>query len=278
MTVSTTEVDRTISKPAIAGEYVRWSVPNWMITTISVIIAVGIWEYFGRSANPLLGTYPSAILVASKDMLLDGRLLTAFIQSSQPFAAGYAAAAIIGIPVGLLLGRYRVLEAGFGIYVTAGYATPLIALVPLMILWFGLGFMVKAVIVFLLSFFPICLNTWFGVKAVPKTLIEVGKAFCAPQTQIMRGIVLPATIPYIMAGLRLGIGKAVIGIVIAEFQTAISGLGGIIITSANAFRTAEMFVPIVLIMVLAVALTALVGWLEKIVAPWQSEIAGNDAP
>ncbi len=93
----------------------------------------------------------------------------------------------------------------------------------------------------------------------------------------MRGIVLPATIPYIMAGLRLGIGKAVIGIVIAEFQTAISGLGGIIITSANAFQTAEMFVPIVLIMVIAVALTALVGWLEKIVAPWQSEIAGHDA-
>ena len=274
--MTTTEAGRTVSKTS-AGDNVRWSMPGWMITSISVIIAVALWEYFGRNANPLLGTYPSAIFVAFLDMMRDGRLLQAFIESSQPFAAGYIAAAIIGIPVGLLLGRYRFLESAFGIYVTAGYATPLIALVPLMILWFGLGFMVKAVIVFLLSFFPICLNTWFGVKAVPKTLIEVGTAFCAPQTQIMRGIVLPATIPYIMAGLRLGIGKAVIGIVIAEFQTAISGLGGIIITSANAFQTAEMFVPIVLIMVIAVALTALVGWLEKIVAPWQSEIAGHDA-
>src|SRR3546814_3106979 len=98
-------------------------------------------------------------------------------------------AAIIGIPFGLLLGRYRILESTVGIYVTAGYATPLIALVPLMILWFGLGFMVKAVIVFLLSFFPICMNTWFGVKAVPKTLIEVGTAFSAPQTAILRGII-----------------------------------------------------------------------------------------
>jgi len=258
--------------------YNRWSMPTWMITTVSVMIAIAIWEYFGRGANPLLGTYPSAIVVASKDMTLSGRLLTALLESGKPFLAGYAAAAIIGIPVGLLLGRYRFLEAGLGIYVTAGYATPLIALVPLMILWFGLGFMVKAVIVFLLSFFPICLNTWFGVKAVPKTLIEVGTAFCAPQSEILRGIVLPATIPYIMAGLRLGIGKAVIGIIIAEFQTAISGLGGIVIKSANGFRTAEMFVPIVLIMVIAVALTELVGWFERRVAPWQSEIAGQDAP
>ncbi len=255
----------------------RWSVPAWMITTISVIIALLIWEYFGRHANPLLATYPTAVLAAARNMFNDGRLLSALLESSQPFVVGYIAAAVLGIPVGLLLGRYRLIEAGFGIYVTAGYATPLIALVPLMILWFGLGFAVKAVIVFLLSFFPICLNTWFGVKAVPKTLIEVGTAFCAPQSQIMRGIILPATTPYIMAGLRLGIGKAVIGIVIAEFQTAISGLGGIIITSANAFRTAEMFVPIVLIMVIAVVLTELVGSLERIVAPWQSEITGQDS-
>ncbi|WP_085586573.1 ABC transporter permease, partial [Thalassospira mesophila] len=197
--------------------------PGWVITTLSVIIALLIWEYFGRQSNPLLGTYPTAIFKAFVEMLGDGRLVSAFIESGKPFAAGYAAAAIIGIPVGLLLGRYRFMEAAFGIYITAGYATPLIALVPLMILWFGLGFTVKAVIVFLLSFFPICMNTWFGVKAVPKTLIEVGTAFCASQGAIMRGIVVPATIPYIMAGLRLGIGKAVIAIVIAEFQTAVSG-------------------------------------------------------
>lgn len=253
------------------------TVPAWVITTISVAIATGLWEFFGRDVNPLLGTYPSAIIKAFFSMLQTGRLQDALIQSSQPFIVGYIVAAIVGIPVGLLLGRYRILESALGIYVTAGYATPLIALVPLLILWFGLGFMVKAVVVFLLSFFPICINTWFGVKAVPKTMIEVGTAFCASQTAIMRGIILPATIPYIMAGLRLGIGKAVIGIVIAEFLTAISGLGGIIITSANSFRTAEMFVPVILIMVLAVALTALVGWLEKYVAPWQSEITGHDS-
>lgn len=141
---STTQTDRVTSSRQAENAASRRSIPNWMITTISVIIAVGIWEYFGRSANPLLGTYPSAVLFAAKDMIADGRLLGALAESSKPFVAGYIAAAMIGVPVGLLLGRYRFLEAAFGIYVTAGYATPLIALVPLMILWFGLGFMVKA--------------------------------------------------------------------------------------------------------------------------------------
>ena len=141
------------------------TVPAWVITTISVVIATGLWEFFGRDVNPLLGTYPSAIIKAFFSMLQTGRLQDALIQSSQPFMVGYIVAAIVGIPVGLLLGRYRILEFALGIYVTAGYATPLIALVPLLILWFGLGFMVKAVVVFLLSFFPICINTWFGVKS-----------------------------------------------------------------------------------------------------------------
>ena len=268
----------TAAGVAAARSVQRPVVPRWLITVISVILALCLWEVLGRNSNPLLGTYPTAIFAEFLVMVRDGTLLAALIQSGKPFLTGYVAAAVIGIPAGLLLGRYRVVEAAFGIYVTAGYATPLIALVPLMILWFGLGFAVKAVIVFLLSFFPICLNTWFGVKAVPKSLIEVGTAFCAPQTRIMWGIVLPATIPYIMAGLRLGIGKAVIGIVIAEFQTAISGLGGIIIKAADGFRTAEMFVPIIVIMVIAVALTGAVGWLERRIAPWQDELSGRDAP
>ena len=167
------------------------------------------------------------------------------------------------------------MEAAFGIYITAGYATPLIALVPVLMLWFGLGFTVKVVIVFLLSFFPICINTWLGVKAVPNSLIDVGRAFVTPGPEIMRRIVLPAVLPYIMAGIRLAIGKAVIAMIIAEFLTAISGLGGLIIVSAQSFRTAEMFVPIILVMVFAVVLTALVGWVEKKIAPWQSEIAGD---
>lgn len=253
-----------------------WRVPSWVITTLSLIVVIATWQIFGPQINPLFASYPSEILRAFWKMMVSGQLPTAFVTSMQPFLAGYLLAAILGIPAGLLLGRFRVLDAAFGIYVIAGYSTPLIALVPLFMIWFGLGFMVKMVIIFLLTFFPVCINTWTGVRAVPKTLIEVGTAFCASQSSIMRQIVLPAVLPYIMAGLRLGIGKAVIAMVIAEFLTAISGLGGLIISSANSFKTAEMFVPIIVIMVLAVFLTYLVSVVERKVAPWQSEIAGRE--
>jgi len=250
--------------------------PNWAISLISLAVLLGAWEGYGPHIDPLFASYPSEIAKAFWKMTESGRLPKALWSSMQPFVAGYVLAALAGVPIGLLLGRSRVLDAAFGFYVIAGYSTPLIALVPLLMIWFGLGFMVKMVIVFLLTFFPICINTWVGVKAVPKTLIEVGTAFCAPPGAVMRQIVLPAVLPYIMAGLRLGIGKAVIALVIAEFLTAISGLGGVIISSANSFKTAEMFVPILIIMVLAVGLTHLVSIIEHKVAPWQNEIAGRE--
>src|SRR5262249_26790297 len=156
-------------------------------------------------------------------------------------------------------------------YSTAGYAMPLVALVPLLVLWLGLGFAVKVAVVFLMSVFPICINTWHGVTAMPKTLIEVGKSFVAPNTVILRRIILPATLPYIMAGIRLAVGRAVVAMVIAEFFTSISGLGAIIITSANNFDTATMFVPIVILMVMAIGLNYLIGVVERCRA-----LAGGD--
>src|SRR5450432_4758974 len=153
---------------------------------------------------------------------------------------------------------------------------PLVALVPLLILWLGLGFKVKVAVVFLMSLFPICINTWLGVAAVPKSLIEVGRSFVASDATILRRIVLPATLPYIMAGIRLAVGRAVVAMVIAEFFTAISGLGAIIINSANNFDTATMFVPIIILMVMAIGLNSLIGFVERTVAPWQAEIAGRE--
>src|SRR6516165_2861802 len=205
-----------------------------------------------------------------------GKLWTALLDSLRPFLLGYGLAIVVGIPIGLVIGRFRAVEAAIGIYITAGYAMPLVALVPLLVLWLGLGFAVKVAVVFLMSVFPICINTWLGVTAVPKTLIEVGKSFVAPDAVILRRIILPATLPYIMAGIRLAVGRAVVAMVIAEFFTSISGLGAVIITSANNFDTATMFVPIVILMVMAIGLNYLIGAVERWVAPWQAEIAGRD--
>jgi ABC-type nitrate/sulfonate/bicarbonate transport system permease component len=254
----------------------RRPMPRWAITLASVVCMLVLWEIFGRDINPVFGSYPSAIAVAFWELMLSGQLSAALYDSLRPFLLGYGLAIVIGIPVGLIIGRFRVAEAAFGIYVTAGYAMPLVALVPLLILWLGLGFTVKVAVVFLMSLFPICINTWLGVIAVPKTLVEVGKSFVAPNHVILRRIVLPATLPYIMAGVRLAVGRAVVAMVIAEFFTTISGLGAVIINSANNFDTATMFVPIIILMLMAVGLNSLIGFIERRVAPWQAEIAGRE--
>ncbi len=250
--------------------------PRAVITLASLVVLVGAWELFGRDINPVFGSYPSAIAAAFVELARSGQLAAALQESLRPFLAGYALAILVGVPLGLVIGRFRAVEAALGLYVTAGYAMPLVALVPLLILWLGLGFAVKVAVVFLMALFPICINTWLGVRAVPKSLIEVGHAFVAPDAVILRRIVLPATLPYIMAGIRLAVGRAVVAMVIAEFFTTISGLGAIIINSANNFDTATMFVPIVVLMVLAIGLNALIGWVEHRIAPWQAEIAGRD--
>jgi NitT/TauT family transport system permease protein len=262
--------------PTPAETRPRRPLPSWIITACSVLVLLTVWEILGRDVNPVFGSYPSAIAEAAWQLARTGKLWVAMLDSLRPFLLGYALAILIGVPIGLLTGRFRTVEAAIGIYITAGYAMPLVALVPLLVLWFGLGFAVKVAIIFLMSVFPICINTWVGVTAVPKALIEVGKSFVAPDSVILRRIVLPATLPYIMAGIRLAVGRAVVAMVIAEFFTSISGLGAIIITSANNFDTATMFVPIVILMVMAIGLTYLIGAIERRVAPWQAEIAGRD--
>jgi NitT/TauT family transport system permease protein len=273
--VDVADNSKAVATP-VAEPSERRPFPRWVITLASIAFVLILWEIFGRRINPVFGSYPSAIAVAFWDLAATGQLWTALYESLRPFLVGYALAILIGVPLGLLIGGFRVAEAALGIYVTAGYAMPLVALVPLLILWLGLGFAVKVAVVFLMALFPICINTWLGVVAVPKTLIEVGKSFVAPDIVILRRIVLPATLPYIMAGIRLAVGRAVVAMVIAEFFTTISGLGAVIINSANNFDTATMFVPIIILMVMAIGLNWLIGFVERKVAPWQAEIAGRD--
>jgi NitT/TauT family transport system permease protein len=269
-------IDDKTADPSLAVVSERRPLPRWVITCISIGCMLVLWEIFGRQVNPIFGSYPSAIAVAFWELLLSGQLGSALYDSLRPFLLGYGLAIVVGVPVGLVVGRFRTAEAALGIYITAGYAMPLVALVPLLILWLGLGFTVKVAVVFLMALFPICINTWLGVIAVPKTLIEVGKSFVATDLVILRRIVLPATLPYIMAGVRLPVGRAVVAMVIAEFFTTISGLGAVIINSANNFDTATMFVPILILMVMAIGLNSLIGYVERKVAPWQEEIAGRN--
>lgn len=248
---------------------------NALATTLFGLTLLVLWQVVGTD-NPLLMSYPTAVAEEAVELIADGTLLDAFVATMQAFIPAYILAAVVGVPLGLLIGRFRLVEAALGPYVTAGYSTPLVALTPLFIVWFGIGFTVKVVIVFTLTVFPIIINTWRGVQAVPRTLTEVGYAFGASQAKIMRQIIVPGTLPHIMTGLRLGVGRAVIGVVIAEFFTAVSGLGGIVITAGNSFDTARMFVPIIVILLWGILLTWLVGLAERRLAPWHLATSGRE--
>jgi NitT/TauT family transport system permease protein len=244
---------------------------TWLIRGLSIVIVIGLWELIGRHVNPLYMSYPSSIARAGWDMTVSGQLPSALATSGRTLILGFVIASVIGILVGMFIGRYPDVEAACDWLVNALYATPLVALVPLLVLWFGLGFEAKLFIVVMMAVFPILINTAAGVRNVSPSLIDVGRAFDTDERGIFTKIILPAALPYIMTGLRLGIGRAIIGMIVAEFFTGLSGLGALVVTYGNAFRTNAMLVPILVLMAMGVLLTSLVRWAEVRIAPWKED-------
>jgi ABC-type nitrate/sulfonate/bicarbonate transport system permease component len=242
----------------------------WAVRVASIICVLIAWEIVGRRINPLFMSYPTAIARASVAMIEDGELLKALLTSLRTLLVGFLTASVIGITMGLLIGRYRTVDAATDWLVTALYATPLIAVIPLVILWFGLGDKAKFFIVTMLAVFPVLINTAAGVRNVPSQLIDVGAAFAANERQVFLKIIFPAVLPYLMTGLRLGVGRAIIAMVAAEFFTAINGLGALIVKYGNQYDTASMFVPILVLMLLGVTLSVALRRVEEMFAPWRS--------
>lgn len=248
-----------------------------LLSVTSFVALMIVWELGGRGGNPLLTSYPSAVYRALVEQLSSGVLGRAFIQSLEPLLIGYGLAIVCGIAIGLLVGRYWAIEASVGFYFVALDATPLVAFLPVFILWFGLHLMVKIVIVFLFSITPIVINTWIGVRGVPRTLVDVGRAFVGSEAFIMRQIVLPHALPSIIAGLRLGMGRAIIAMAVAELFTALSGLGGLLLKRSEDYDTAGMFVPAFVFMAMGIVATWLLTTLERRIAPWhKATSAGNE--
>jgi len=240
-----------------------------LIRLASVAVTLAAWEWYGRGVDPVFLSYPTAIVAALPAMVASGELPAALLSSLQSLAAGLAAAIVLGTMLGLAMGRYRTADAAFTMQVSALYATPNVALIPLLILWFGLGLLSKIVIVFLAAVFPIVVNTYSGVRNVSRSLVEVALAEGANEPQVLAKIVVPASLPFIMTGIRLSMGRAVVGMVVAEMFTAVSGLGGAIVAYGNAFATAKLFVVIIVLAVLGVTLTETVRLAERRLAPWK---------
>lgn len=250
----------------------RWLLANAAIRVISLVVVLGAWEYIGRQINPVLFTYPTAVARAATLMIASGELWKYLSQSLIALGAGLGIAAILGIALGLVMARYWVIDIALDTYITALYSIPTVALVPVLVLWIGFDTSAKIVVVFLFTFFPIVINTYQGVKNVDSHLIEVGRAFRCNERQLWTNIVLPAAVPFIVAGLRLAIGRGLIGMVLADLYTAITGIGYLISRYASIYQTDAMFVPVVTLGVLGITLTGFLRFVEQRVAPWMHKL------
>jgi len=245
------------------------------IRLISLAVVMIAWELYGRSVNPILFTYPTAVGNAFGELVRNGELQAYLLQSLQVLAWSLVLSIAAGIPIGVLIARFTTVELATDLYINALYSTPMVALVPLIVLWFGFRLPAKVVIVFLFMIFPILINTQQGVKNVDRGLLEVARSFCSTERQLWGDVILPSALPFIAAGLRLAIGRGLVGMIIAEFYTSISGLGYMIVRYANSFETAKLFVPIVVLMVMGVLLVQAAKALELWLAPWQRRGQGE---
>jgi len=242
--------------------------PN-VVRTAAVAVFFVFWEYAARDMSPLFMATPSAIFRAAWQITANGELPRAIVASMGPFFLGLALSIVGGILLGIVIAQFWFLEYALDPFINALYAIPRVALVPLIILWAGLESRGKVTILVSVAIFPVIINTYAGIKDVRGSLLEIGRAYGATERQIFTKIVLPAAVPYIMAGVRLSVGLAIIGMIVAEFFTAITGLGGLIVVYANSFATAKLFVPIIVIGLLGVGLTELVMLVERRLSRWR---------
>ncbi len=248
-----------------------WSLyhhPN-LIRAASVLVFLGVWEVYGRRTDPILLTYPTAVVRVAWELVRSGEIFKQAVVSLGGLAVGFGLALVLGVGLGLAMGRSRVAEAALNPHINALYATPQVALAPLMMLWFGLGFTVKVAMIFLFAFFPILINTAAGVHNVSGGMVEVGRAYLASDRQLLFKVIAPAALPFIMAGVRLAISRALVGMIVGELFTAITGLGSMLVLYGNLFETAKMFVVIVVLALLGVGLTQAALALERRLAKWK---------
>jgi ABC-type nitrate/sulfonate/bicarbonate transport system permease component len=244
---------------------------KWVLRLTSVLAIAIAWELYGSAINPVLLSSPTAIIGATFEMIADGTLLKAMGESFVVLGVGSLIGVTAGLVIGLAAGRNQVFATLIELPLNALYATPTVALIPVIVVWFGFGPTAKTVVVILFVLFPVLINTMRGVQEVDRELVEVARSFCSGERRMWFDLILPSALPYVVTGLRLAIGRALIGVIVAEFFTAFAGLGYLIVTSANSFQTARTFVPILVIAAMGVLLTALLEFVERRLVRWSAK-------
>jgi ABC-type nitrate/sulfonate/bicarbonate transport system permease component len=242
----------------------------------SLVVLLLVWEFLPRlitmqEGTKLFFTVPSDIGGTLWQMFATGAIWGPLGVSASAFAIGLSIAIAVGLPVGVLLGRSAALNAMFDPFITAFNATPRLVFLPLFLLWFGLGMWSKVMIVFIGALFPILINTYEGVRNTDRVLINVVRSFGATEWGIARLVVVPNALPYIVVGLRLAIGRAVLGVVVAEFFGSEAGLGVVMVRAASRFQVDVVFAGLIVFAVLSLLMTGLVKLLEDRLSQWRPQ-------
>jgi NitT/TauT family transport system permease protein len=261
------------AQPANSGALLQFATTlrrHYLASTLSVTGGLALWELISRFvvANPLFLAAPSQIAVAILKLARTGELWRHIGVSGAEFAIGYVIACALGIALGLGMASSATFKQAAQPWVSGLYATPTIALAPLFILWFGIGIWSKVIVVISLVLFPVTINTEAGLRTTSERLIEMLRAFGATPRQIFFKVSLPSAVPFILAGLKLGIGRGLIGVVVAELFGSRGGLGNLISQSADAFNMPELFAGVVILAFAGIVMTAGFGWLEGRLVPW----------
>ena len=236
----------------------------------SILAGLALWEFFSRVvvANALFLAAPTQIFGAVYRLAVSGQLGPHIAISAAEFAIGYAIASLLGIVIGFIMASSELGKQILQPWIAGLYATPTIALAPLFILWLGIGVWSKVLVVIFLVVFPVTINTEAGLRTTSARLIEMLRSFGATPRQIFFKVSLPSAIPFILAGLKLGIGRGLIGVVVAELFGSRAGVGRLISQSADAFNMPELFAGVVVLAVAGIVMTAGFTWIERVVVPW----------
>ena len=245
---------------------IRRTAPFWL----SIFAGIALWEIAGRSTSAAFMVPFSATLVRLWQLVASGTFITQLLDSGQLFLTGFVLALAVGMPLGMLLARVRALRVGVEPYIMILYATPMVALIPFILSMMGFGFAPKVLVVFLFAVFPVLYNTVEGARSIKPELIEVAKSFRSGEWALWREVMLPYTLPYTMTGVRQAIGRALVGMVAAEFFLSSTGLGQLIMSASQNFDTGGVFASILIIGLIGVGLMRLGLKIEQHFARWRN--------
>ncbi|WP_238011374.1 ABC transporter permease [Dactylosporangium sp. AC04546] len=244
---------------------------RWTVRLVTFVVLLVAWQLYAGTVSLALLASPTQIAEAFYEQaFVEGTLWAPLGESLLVLFTGLALSLLIGIPVGLAMGRWKPISDVLSPYVTFLYALPHVAMVPLMVILLGFDFQFRLGYVVFSAVWPAIINTMAGVTAVPKELIDCARAYDASERQIMRGVILPAAAPLIIAGARQSFSMAWVGVVVSEILSTLVGLGGQIKIFSIQFQTADMLVAIILIMLIATAIQGSAGWLQQRLTPWQA--------